>query len=288
MKNLQSDTTELAENLISSSEKELKKIEAKGIDRRQFSRAEVLDKKIEVSFASGGHFAKQYIENISFGGLFVKTEQKAKIGDVLPISFTIPATDPLGKPRVFSLKGRVCRAADNGLGLEFTNLSNEMRKDLEEFVKSILPQGVQISTKAKASTLEKLGDLRAKNSEKSFNRKRHIKQGLLVVALTVINTWMALRTFEQDKIDSRLQGPNPTIIIGNKSFSEKEVRSFQRKANGQWQLNLANGSHVIASSDELEKQLPPHLRRSYELLKNVGVAKSKRVSKNSPQLTRLR
>src|SRR4051794_2783903 len=59
-----------------------------GIERREFTRIEVGDRKLELKFTHGLQFARQYIENISLGGLFLKTQTKAEMGSLMDIEFS--------------------------------------------------------------------------------------------------------------------------------------------------------------------------------------------------------
>ena len=61
-----------------------------GADRREFSRADILEKKLELRFSISNQFARQYIENISVGGLFVRTDQRPCMWSWIPTEFTVP------------------------------------------------------------------------------------------------------------------------------------------------------------------------------------------------------
>ncbi len=290
MKTSSETIEELLESSVADSidtpKTELPVIHPKPEERRNFSRADVLEKNLCLDFVSGAQFAKQYIENISLGGLFVRTQQKASMGDILPIQFSIPTAT--GENRQFDLKGRVCRVTATGLGLEFTNLSNEMRHELEDFVKSVLPSGVPIVARAKASTIERLDERRLREAKRKEELKSVRGQLAILATMIFLNVFMTHRYLETQSEEKIRLSINPTLTIHGKTFSASSVKSIERQQHDKWLLHLANGTNVEASTKELDGRLPQHLQQSVEFLKHISAPKSPRISKNSPKLTRLR
>lgn len=274
------------DNLASPPKKELLNLDIRQDERRNFSRADVLDKNLSLDFVSGAQFAKQYIENISLGGLFVRTSQKASMGDILPIQFSIPTS--AGENKQFNLKGRVCRVTTSGLGLEFTNLSNEMRHELEDFVKSVLPSGISVIAKAKASTVERLDERRAAAAKNDEKRKSLRIKLVILLGMIAINTAMTQEYLETTQEEAIRRSVNPVLSLNGKTFSADTVRAVEKKAADIWKIHLANGTSVDVTTQQLQGRLPQHLQQSVELLKHLSAPKSPRISKNSSKLTRLR
>lgn len=87
------------------------------MDNRQFRRmafnATVLIKYEEMSFAGK-------VENLSLRGLFVKTDQKVPLNEMVNItlSFTGNSAD-----LSLSMEGKVVRVTDDGIGLNFKKIS---------------------------------------------------------------------------------------------------------------------------------------------------------------------
>src|SRR5688572_22707613 len=64
-------------------------VEGDEAERRQFTRINVEDHRISVRFHNELHFAKHYVENISIGGLFIKTTEKYSMGELVPVAFEV-------------------------------------------------------------------------------------------------------------------------------------------------------------------------------------------------------
>lgn len=148
-------------------------------ERREFTRAEVAPDQIHLSFSNDQQFAKQYIENFSLGGLFVRTKLRPGVGAIVPIEFSVPLHN--FEARIFKLRAKVCRETENGLGLQFLDLDQETRADLEVFVKTILPSGSVPMNQVKRSSRERLDQLRearqsTQEKQKSFLLRGEIEQ----------------------------------------------------------------------------------------------------------------
>lgn len=249
-----------------------------GIDRREFTRAEVLEKKLELRFSNSTQFARQYIENISIGGLFVRTDQKPDMGSMVPIEFTIPGQN--NQPgRTFQLVGQVCRVTDSGIGLQFANLAPEMRHELEDYVRSVLPSGAPLSSKAKASTLEALQKRRAESVLRSVKRRKQALQWSFIALLFFLNGFLV-----KEKIV--IVGMNRVISeqslqVNGKKIPLNSITSIKRDKNGQFILHLSNKTDVSVTDRELEQQAPYHMRQSLEVLRSVQPVKQPRRSKNT-------
>lgn len=246
-----------------------------GIEKRQFGRADVAEQKIELKFSNQFQFARQYIDNISLGGLFVRTKDKHKMGDLLPISFNLPAKDELPE-KPFQLMGKVCRVTDAGVGLEFTNLDQETRKYLEDYVRSVLPKGVDVAAKAKQSTIDRLAQIREDKKQQKRNSRTRARNMAILAILALTNLYLAQESYQQLKVKSKA---TPTIIeVSGETIKLNEVRSVQTDKTGKAFFILNSGKHVqIKDANEL----PYYLRQSLQNLRNIQPAKPIRRSKNA-------
>jgi|GEM_PF-4656029 len=251
-------------------------------ERREFTRTDIADKRIELKFSNEYQFARQYIDNISLGGLFVKTAERRTMGDILPISFNLPATNDLPE-RNFELKGKVCRITDQGLGLEFTNLTDESRKLLEEYVRNVLPKGMDVRARAKQSTLDRLEQLRRRKALNKQRSRRTFKITLALTGLFLLNAYLAVQSLMTHS-NFDLKNPNRFKVNGE-MIQSKDVKSLGTDKNGKIVLHLTGGSTVEVKNIS---NLPYHLRYSANIIKTIPPAKRRRRSKNAGNLIQLR
>ena len=95
--------------------------------------------KVEVGYASEHNFYTGFMENLSSGGLFVATHNPAEIGDVIEVTFTVPA---LRRNCTAMCLVQWTRAYDPsmpdmipGMGLKFVKLDADARGAVEMFIK---------------------------------------------------------------------------------------------------------------------------------------------------------
>lgn len=259
--------------------------EADGIERREFTRIEVLDKNLELKFSNDMQFAKQYIENISLGGLFVKTTKKHEMGQLVPIEFSIPSRSGDSGQKVFKLMGKVCRVTPQGVGLEFTNLSSEMRTELEDFVRSILPKGAQLQSKAKAASVDRIEKLREVRLGQQKQIRRLAIQGFAVIFLILVN-FFAYRDLQETSEATAPHIRREVIQIGDQNVPRSEIRSISQESPGVFKVYLEHGEPLMVTQKQLEKNLPYDLRVDMRILTTFHAAKPKR-SSNTSQTLRL-
>lgn len=100
-------------------------------------RAARLHHEIPVAYRSVGSFLSDWATNISQGGLFINTRKPLPVGTAVNILVQLP-----GASFPFQLGGRVTRVTqfDNkanmvpGMGVEFTDVDDAKRRDIEAFV----------------------------------------------------------------------------------------------------------------------------------------------------------
>jgi uncharacterized protein (TIGR02266 family) len=106
-------------------------------------RAARLHHEIPVAYRSVGSFLTDWATNISHGGLFINTRKPLPVGTAVKILIQLP-----GAAFPFQLTGRVARITefDNranmvpGMGIEFTDVDETKRLEIESFVERLRAQ----------------------------------------------------------------------------------------------------------------------------------------------------
>lgn len=250
---------------------------------RQFRRADVSDQKIELKFSDRLQFAKHYVENISLGGMFVKTKEKYKMGEVIPLWFSLPPTDDRPE-QPFELMAEVVRVAPNGVGLKFTNLNGENQKFIEEYVRSVLPKDQGVRQNVKQSTLEKLQARREIEAENKQKQSRRWKYGSLALVLLALNAYLAIEVVDVKQPDYSNQTSHANFKVGDAAIKMNEIKAIRLDQDGQVSIDYGQSKSITVPKTT---QLPYQLRESIKLIKAYPKAKPKRKSKNT-NLTRQR
>lgn len=100
-------------------------------EKRQFGR---VTKRLEICFGSYDEFVESYAENLGMGGLFVLTEEPAKIGEKVYIQFNLPETE-----YVIQCEGEVKWLKKQGerylgMGIGFASLNDEDRDLIDNYI----------------------------------------------------------------------------------------------------------------------------------------------------------
>ncbi len=106
-------------------------------DHRKDSR---LPAELKVDYRSGGHFVTDYSANVSRHGLFIQTSHPLPVGEKVRIRLQLPDGEA-----PFALDGVVkwtagVRDRDRhppGMGVEFVDIPDEVRKQLERLVREV-------------------------------------------------------------------------------------------------------------------------------------------------------
>ena len=117
---------EQQETLIGELELKLSK-ERRGNTRKSFTTA--------VDFASQGRNYREFVQDISEGGVFIQTSGSFSEGHEVTLTFsavTFPLSDP---QKQLKISGRIARVSDTGIGVEF---SQESLTDQLFTIRSIL------------------------------------------------------------------------------------------------------------------------------------------------------
>ncbi len=106
-------------------------------DRRRYPRVS-LSLLIQYRFDTLDDFLAEYSTNISFGGMFIRTEQPREVGSLIYLQFYLRD----GAKLIEGL-GRVVRVAEpdpddpdaeHGMGVEFVNFDEESMRLIEQIV----------------------------------------------------------------------------------------------------------------------------------------------------------
>jgi Tfp pilus assembly protein PilZ len=84
---------------------------------------------IIVNFAAGNRFFTDYIEAINTRGVFIGTRELFKIGEELALAFSHPKF-----PDIFRVYGSITFITNDGIGVEFKNLSLPQRERIKALV----------------------------------------------------------------------------------------------------------------------------------------------------------
>jgi hypothetical protein len=252
-------------------------------ERRIFTRVNVSDQKLELKFLNENQFAKQYIENISVGGLLVKTKYKPKLGSFIPVEFSIGQIN--STPKIIKLRAKVCRVTGDSIGLEFPDLNRDNRKVVEKFVRSALAPGSSAARQVKKSTLEHLEQMREKKLNRQKLQRKLAPRIAAIVLLLGLNIWLVKPVVEHAIAPKVAVGGE--ISIDGKIVSLQNIRSIRIGSDGKLDIELTEGI-VSLSLEDAERIFPDHLKQSVRLLQSIPPLEKERQSKTSRGLTRLR
>lgn len=253
-----------------------------GLERREFSRIDLEEKHIAIAFNSEMQFAKHYIQNISIGGLFVKTSDKFQFGELIPIQFKVK-NEKDDSEEHFVLKGRVCRIIETGVGLEFTNLDDQTRTRLEKYVRSVLPNGAEIRTQAKQSTIQRLKEIREKKYEASQKRKKIGFQVVAMASMLVLNAVLVTEVVKEEA-NSLASERKQTVTLNGSSVEVNQIKSLQKDQNGQFQFTLEDGRIVIPDPKDIDQSMPRQIRSQIKVLQTKKTKPQKRKSLNNSRV----
>jgi type IV pilus assembly protein PilZ len=99
--------------------------------------------ELKVGYRTVGSFITDYILNVSRGGIFITTQRPLPIGTRVRLVFSLPdfplPFDLAGEVRWVNPVGHASHAAP-GMGIQFSNLDDHIRKRIERFIKSAKQQ----------------------------------------------------------------------------------------------------------------------------------------------------
>lgn len=82
-----------------------------------------------VNFSAGNRFYTDHIEDINPKGLFIGTQEDFKVGDELALAFSHPKF-----PDIFRVYGDIIYITEDGIGVQFKNLSQPQEDRIKALV----------------------------------------------------------------------------------------------------------------------------------------------------------
>jgi len=112
-----------------------------GDDRRKDPRFDV---NIKVDYSTKGMFISNRVTNLSKGGLFIQTEDPLPIQSRIHLTFTLPdfniRIEATGKVAwIFDIRKGTTNVIA-GMGIMFTDLSEQHKELIEDYIKKISDQ----------------------------------------------------------------------------------------------------------------------------------------------------
>jgi hypothetical protein len=107
----------------------------KHLEREQFGERRQCERKDFlriVDYQVGDHYYRDFIQNISETGLFIKPSQKLSVGQTVSMTFMSPDNQ---KP--FKMKGEIIHTDNDGVGIKFKIESQVQRMVLKSYIDMI-------------------------------------------------------------------------------------------------------------------------------------------------------
>ncbi|RII28125.1 MAG: PilZ domain-containing protein [Geobacter sp.] len=95
---------------------------------RQFSRVNF---RVAATIKTAERQFQGNVENLSMRGMFLLTEERLAVGDMVEITIVLNGTSP---EISVSFDGKVCRATDNGLGFSFEKIDLDSYTHLKNII----------------------------------------------------------------------------------------------------------------------------------------------------------
>jgi len=109
-----------------------------GVENRYQPRVSL---KVEIGIHTETNFYTGFAMNVSAGGIFIATHVPAKVGEEIPLSFTLP-----NSPKPIEAVGVVCWYREYnplypethpGMGLKFKEIPEAVEKTIDDYIKNI-------------------------------------------------------------------------------------------------------------------------------------------------------
>jgi hypothetical protein len=95
---------------------------------RQFSRVRF---NVSATIRTGERQFQGNVENLSMRGMFMVTDERLPVGDLVDITIALSGTSPEVS---ISFNGKVCRATDEGLGFTFEKIDLDSYTHLKNII----------------------------------------------------------------------------------------------------------------------------------------------------------
>ncbi len=116
--------TSLINNLSDEKKEQLLEIllEWQRREQRQDTRIPCL---IAVDYSTSERFYRDFIQDLSNGGVFIETREPLQVGQNLSLTFSIPNTQSN-----FKISGKIVRAEENGIAVQFDKKLSGYQKQI--------------------------------------------------------------------------------------------------------------------------------------------------------------
>ena len=101
----------------------------------QFKKKRLYDRKtylMMVDYSINGHYYRDFIQDISLTGVFIKTSKEFSVGQKLSLSFLSPDHH---KP--LKLDGEIVRSFPNGIGIQFSRITRPQADIIRSIMEKI-------------------------------------------------------------------------------------------------------------------------------------------------------
>lgn len=174
-------------------EKESSANERPGIERRRFERVDASEADFSVKFQSQLKFAQLYVQDLSRGGMFIKSSKQIPLGESLVINFSVPNLEAEGGREDFTLKAKVVRSLPSGMGLSFEDMDPWVAQRIEQLVIKIREDGRRNSPGAQPTRA-----LGSKRIERKHTIPRGVRVSIVVAALVALAAVGIVKTREPE------------------------------------------------------------------------------------------
>jgi len=104
-------------------------------DRRRSQRHELM---LPVDYSSVDSFFTEMATNINEGGMFLATEARAELDQLVKVAFRLPGLDqPIEVEARVAWLSRGEGGSEPGIGLQFMELSGEVRETIDRLVRTL-------------------------------------------------------------------------------------------------------------------------------------------------------
>ena len=122
----------LAEELLFRQKKPVSGQDFRSTKTRSRPRHSRKPSSIIVNYAIGNRFCTDHIEDIHADGVFIATNEDLSVGEELALAFSHPKF-----PDIFRVYGDIIYTTDDGIGVQFKNLSSPQRDRIKALAKWI-------------------------------------------------------------------------------------------------------------------------------------------------------
>lgn len=254
-------------------------------EKRKFERREInRDKNLQIRFRSEAALARSYIQDISLGGIFLKTEERPALKTIMTIDLQVD--QETGEPERIELQAVVVRHASDGIGLEFTNLDSAKRQEIEKIVQLASISASDLNKgRVKAASFQQLSEIRKSKAAASLRLKKHSLSVGIVALLLGLNLYAA-RDFWSEAPQGSTTPVHSRVALAGREIRTSDIRRIERTTESALSVWVLGSDTPLVIEMKDVRQLPKQWQDGIRAIKSQAKAK-KRVSKTAPHRTRV-